>query len=134
MFWVRYLKAGVDFRGCASLLDDGRKMYGPNLDDVSVGFDFPGGFRLAVVLSGPGHRLDLTHPSLPTPVLLGWMDCQQMSDVFQREEFEAFVRHLDASADPGREPWMARLLLGFYVSPLQEYDDWYSPMLRAAGV
>ena len=27
---------------------------------------------------------------------------------------------------------MARLLLGFYVSPLREYADWYPPMLRAA--
>jgi hypothetical protein len=131
-FWVRYLKAGVDFRGCDSLLREGRELYGPRLADVSVRFEFPQGFVLTLTLCGSGHWLELTHPSLAAPAQLGWMDCQQMSDLLQREEFEALVRHLDERADPGREPWMARLLFGFYVSPLREYADWYPSMLRAA--
>jgi hypothetical protein len=105
----------------------------PDLPDVRVAFEFPQRFGLAVVVDGSSyHRLELTHPSLPVPAVLGWMDCQHMSDVFRREEFEALAQHLDAQADPGREPWMARLLLGFYVSPLREYDGWYAPMLGAA--
>ncbi len=132
LFWVRYLKAGVSFRGCESLDRDGRQLHGPDLPAVRVAFEFPQGLGLIVVLHGSTHRLELTHSSLSLPALLGWMDCQHMSDVFQREEFEALVRHLDARADPGREPWMARLLLGFYVSPLREYEGWYPPMLRAA--
>ncbi len=132
MFWVRYLKSGIDLRGCESLNRDGRQLYGPDLPDVRVALEFPHGFGLAVILFKSGHRLELTHPSLPASALLGWMDCQHMSDLLQREEFEGLVRHSDARSDPGREPWMTRLLLGFYVSPLREYDGWYAPMLRAA--
>jgi hypothetical protein len=131
-FWVRYLQAGVNFRGCESLARDGRRVYGPDLPDIDVGFAFPRGFGLTLALGGSSHQLLLTHPSLPAPALVGWMDCQHMSDLLRREEFEALVRHLDAQADPGREPWMVRLLLGFYVGPLREDADWYPPMLRAA--
>jgi hypothetical protein len=60
------------------------------------------------------------------------MDCQQMADVFRQEEFTALVRHLESGGDPGRRPWMVRLLLGFYVSPLRAYAVWHPPMLRAA--
>jgi hypothetical protein len=130
-FWVRYLQASVDFRGCDSLARDGRRVHGPNLGEVRVAFAFPQGFGLTLTLYRSDHRLELTHSSLSSPALLGWMDCHQMSDVFRREEFEALTGHLDACTDSGREPWMFRLLLGFYVSPLCEYAGWYLPMLRA---
>lgn len=129
MFWVRYLQAGVNFRGCESLARDVRRVSGPDLD---VALTFPRGFGLTLTLGGSGHRLLLTRSSLPAPALVGWMDCQHMSDLLRREEFEALVRHLDARADSDRVPWMSRLLLGFYVGPLREYADWYPSMLRAA--
>src|SRR5262249_33314809 len=125
LFWVRFLRAGVDFRGCDSLAVDGRQLSDDDRKEVEVAFAFPQGFGLTVTVAHWSHWLELTHPSLAAPALLGWMDCQHMSDVFQREEFEGLVRHLDGRADLGREPWMCRLLLGFYVSPLREYESWY---------
>src|SRR5262245_2834116 len=127
LFWVRYLQAGVDFRGCASLARDGQRVSGSDLEEVRVAFAFPQGFGLTLTLYRSEHRLELIHLSLPSPALLGWMDCRQMSDLFQRDEFEVLTGHLETRADSGREPWMSRLLLGFYVSPLREDAAWYPP-------
>src|SRR4051794_12567150 len=93
-FWVRYLSAGVDLRGCPALEADRRQLAGDQLPDLSLAFALPRQFGLTIQVRGWVHRLELTHPSLPSPAPLGWMDCQHMSDVFQRDEFEALVRCL----------------------------------------
>ncbi|VTR97806.1 hypothetical protein [Tuwongella immobilis] len=130
-FWIRYLAAGIDFRGCDSLTRDLPTIRVTALPDVQITFEFPQQFAFVLTVGASGHRLELHHPSLATAALLGWMDCQQMSDLFRREECEALLRYLDAQPDGG-EPWMTRLLLGLYVSPLPEYGDWLPAMLGAA--
>jgi len=132
IFWVRYLRLGVNFRGCDSLLADERKLSGTEFGGVRIEFPFPQEFGLTLTLSEYQHRLELIHPSLSEPALLGWMDFQQMSDVFRREEFETLIGCLATHNNSGREPWMNRILLGLYVAPLREYEEEYPSMLRDA--
>lgn len=129
-FWTCYLSSLELFPS------DATRRRGRDL--ITVAFDLPRQYRLRVRLKmfsarfdGPVHRLELLHPTLPTPMILGRLgDPHQMSDAFRWEEFEAINRYLDERGAEYGPPWSHRLLLAPYIAFFEGAVDNHSELLR----
>jgi len=126
-FWLSYVCAGVDFRDCASLSADQRLLYQEPTCRATLTFLLPDAYRLRLEVELGEHRLQLVHPGLVEPILLGTMDCHQMSDLFRWEEFLNVTRSLARNSVPA---WAHELLLSFYVAVTEDCADQHLTMLR----
>src|SRR4051794_41072410 len=88
-FWVGYIAAGVDFEGCPSLQADERQQWDweETNCEATLTFTLPKSYLLRLEVDLGEHRLQLVHPTLAEPMLIGTMDCHQMSDLFRWDEF-----------------------------------------------
>jgi len=127
-FWLSYICAGVDVRGCASLQADQGLLYEEPTCCATLTFSLPDTYSLRLEVDPREHRLQLVHPDLVEPMLLGTMDCHQMSDLFRWEEFLTVTRSLARHSVPA---WAHELLLSFYVAVTEDCADLHLTLLRS---
>jgi hypothetical protein len=94
---------------------------------ATVRLTFPSGYLLDLEIHPGEHCLRLLHYEFGEPILLGTMDCHQMSDLFRWEEFQAVTQRLKDNDGPS---WAHELLLSFYVAITEDCADQHSEVLQ----
>src|SRR5262245_13869104 len=112
-FWLSYISAGVELTRCPSLHKDHLQLERWPSCGVVLTFLLPDPYMFRLQVDVGEHRLELSSPDVDDFMLIGTMDCHQMSDVFRWGEFEAVIAGLKENAGP---VWAHELLIGFYVA------------------
>ena len=98
---------------------------------ATLTFSLPDSYSLRLEVDPGEHRLHLVHPDLVEPMLLGTMDCHQMSDLFRWEEFLTVTGSLARHSVPASAH---ELLLSFYVAVTEDCADQHLGLLRSCLV
>ena len=127
-FWVNYVWPATDFTGSPSLIADmHRLLEGPHCGAVLV-YHLPSHYSLRLQIDPGEHRIEILHETFEEPMLVGTMDCNQMSDLFRWDEYQAVIRQLGQQFAP---TWAHELLLSFYVAVTADCVEQHSTLLRA---
>jgi hypothetical protein len=134
-FWLGYVLAGVDFMDCPTLLADGELLCAEPSCGASLTFTFPDSHWLRLDISPGEHQLEHLDDDPNSVQLVATMDCNELSDLFRWDEFQAVTRYLARSCGPA---WAAELLFSFYVAVTPDIAGDHAAVLRrsleASGV
>jgi hypothetical protein len=126
-FWLGYISAGVETARCPSLQADQPQLYQWPFCGVTLTFEVAESHMLRLEIDAGDHRLKLSHPDLDDMMLLGTMDCHQMSDLFRWDEYQALIQSLRKNAGPR---WAHELLFSFYVAVTEHCASQHAELLK----